>query len=82
MISYVFAFVSSLHAYSYVSPDFVSLQNAEYQREVVWNDDQMRGLIDSLLGNFYVPPVLIAVNSETLKRTCIDGKQRLTAIHK
>lgn len=58
------------------------LQNAEYQREVVWNVEQMRGLIDSLLGNFYVPPVLIAVNSETLKRTCIDGKQRLTAIHK
>ncbi|KAI0667568.1 hypothetical protein C8Q78DRAFT_1105555 [Trametes maxima] len=55
----------------------------EYQRDVVWTESKQVGLIDSLLRNFYIPPVIFAVKthddgSET--RTCIDGKQRLTSI--
>ncbi|KAH9850421.1 hypothetical protein C2E23DRAFT_835051 [Lenzites betulinus] len=55
----------------------------EYQRDVVWTEAKQVGLIDSLLRNFYIPPVIFAVkrhedNTET--RTCIDGKQRLTSI--
>lgn len=61
------------------------------------------GLIDSVLHNFYIPPIIFCehescrspqitrclkmsgVRSEedgTEKRTCIDGKQRLTSIHR
>ncbi|KAF7358876.1 hypothetical protein MSAN_01227800 [Mycena sanguinolenta] len=57
----------------------------DYQREVVWPETKQIGIIDSILRNFYIPPVIFAVNSfddgsET--RTCIDGKQRLTSIHR
>ncbi|KAF9475571.1 hypothetical protein BDN70DRAFT_813905, partial [Pholiota conissans] len=56
----------------------------EYQRDVVWTEAKQIGIIDSVFRNFYIPPVIFAVNvhedgSET--KTCIDGKQRLTSIH-
>ncbi|KAK0442485.1 uncharacterized protein EV420DRAFT_1578194 [Desarmillaria tabescens] len=57
----------------------------EYQRDVVWTQQKQTGLIDSVLRNFYIPPVIFAVNSfddGTETRTCIDGKQRLTSIHR
>ncbi|KAJ7927092.1 hypothetical protein B0H13DRAFT_1971588 [Mycena leptocephala] len=59
--------------------------NPEYQREVVWPESKQIGIIDSILRNFYIPPVIFAVNSfndGTEKLTCIDGKQRLTSIHR
>ncbi|KIM81490.1 hypothetical protein PILCRDRAFT_821276 [Piloderma croceum F 1598] len=57
----------------------------EYQRDVVWPEAKQVGIIDSIFRNFYIPPVIFAVNqfedgSET--KTCIDGKQRLTSIHR
>ncbi|KAF8970915.1 hypothetical protein BDZ97DRAFT_1789327 [Flammula alnicola] len=57
----------------------------EYQRDVVWSETKQIGIIDSVFRNFYIPPVIFAVNvhddgSET--KTCIDGKQRLTSIHR
>ncbi|KAF7976870.1 hypothetical protein HWV62_5397 [Athelia sp. TMB] len=57
----------------------------EYQRAVVWPESKQIGLIDSIFRNFYIPPVIFAVNqfddgAET--RTCIDGKQRLTSIYR
>lgn len=56
----------------------------EYQREVVWSKDKQMGLIESLFLNFYVPPVIFAVdiNEETgeEERVCIDGKQRCTSV--
>ncbi|KAF8646279.1 hypothetical protein AX16_007288 [Volvariella volvacea WC 439] len=57
----------------------------EYQRDVVWPESKQVGLIDSVFRNFYIPPVIFVVNSyddgsET--KTCIDGKQRLTSIHR
>ncbi|KAI5123010.1 hypothetical protein M0805_007632 [Coniferiporia weirii] len=57
----------------------------EYQREVVWLDAKQSGLIDSLLRNFYIPPVIFAFSQSDdgdEKRTCIDGKQRLTSIQR
>ncbi|KAI6144179.1 hypothetical protein BKA82DRAFT_4175186 [Pisolithus tinctorius] len=57
----------------------------EYQRDVVWPDTKQIGLIDSILRNFYIPPVIFVTHqyedgSET--KTCIDGKQRLTSIQR
>jgi hypothetical protein len=59
----------------------------EYQREVVWSETRMTALIDSVIEDYYIPPILFSVervyhpNGTTdLKRTCIDGKQRLTSI--
>ncbi|KAG6813438.1 hypothetical protein H0H92_011135 [Tricholoma furcatifolium] len=57
----------------------------EYQRDVVWPDSKMVGLIDSIFRNFYVPPVIFSVVSYddgSEKRICIDGKQRLTSIQR
>ncbi|KAJ6566818.1 hypothetical protein B0H19DRAFT_1258003 [Mycena capillaripes] len=57
----------------------------EYQREVVWPESKQIGIIDSIYRNFYVPPVIFAVNVDddgTETRTCIDGKQRLTSIYR
>ncbi|KAJ7717915.1 hypothetical protein DFH07DRAFT_692052, partial [Mycena maculata] len=57
----------------------------EYQREVVWPESKQIGIIDSIFRNFYIPPVIFAVNAfddGTETRTCIDGKQRLTSIHR
>ncbi|KAL0572507.1 hypothetical protein V5O48_009449 [Marasmius crinis-equi] len=55
----------------------------DYQRDVVWTKDKQSGLIDSVFGNFHVPPVIFSVqmlDNGSQKKTCIDGKQRLTAI--
>ncbi|KZM18745.1 uncharacterized protein EKO05_0006570 [Ascochyta rabiei] len=59
-----------------------------YQREVVWTADRMTGLIDSLMENYYIPPIILnqkprldqdaAAPQETL--VCVDGKQRLSSV--
>lgn len=53
--------------------------------DVVWPESKQIGLIDSIFRNFYVPPVIFAVqkdeDGETV-RVCVDGKQRLTSIQK
>ncbi|KAF8233761.1 hypothetical protein L208DRAFT_873504 [Tricholoma matsutake] len=59
--------------------------NAEYQRDVVWNEHKQIQLIDSVMHNYYIPPIVFSFiinedGSET--RICIDGKQRLTAVQK
>jgi len=61
--------------------------NPGYQRDIVWSGQQMSGLINSLLENYYVPPVLfnktqiiLADGSTRIKRVCVDGKQRLSSI--
>lgn len=58
--------------------------NPEYQREVVWTADRMSQLIDSLMENFYIPPIIF--NRRVDKYTseailvCVDGKQRLSSV--
>ncbi|EIN04183.1 hypothetical protein PUNSTDRAFT_116641 [Punctularia strigosozonata HHB-11173 SS5] len=57
----------------------------EYQRDVVWTENKQSGLIDSILRNYYIPPIIFAVTSSgdgTESRVCIDGKQRLTSIQR
>lgn len=41
-------------------------------------------LIDSIFTNYYIPPLLFAINKVRAQhiRTAIDGKQRLTAINR
>ncbi|KAG8691388.1 hypothetical protein FRC11_004501 [Ceratobasidium sp. 423] len=57
----------------------------EYQRDVVWSDSKQSKLIDSLLRNYYIPPVIFSVSTDkngNQTRVCIDGKQRLTSIYR
>ncbi|KAI0808252.1 hypothetical protein C8Q74DRAFT_1188435, partial [Fomes fomentarius] len=57
--------------------------NPEYQRDIVWPESKQSGMIDSLLRNYYIPPVIFSVTTHddgTQTRVCIDGKQRLTSI--
>jgi len=64
--------------------------NPDYQRDVVWTEQRMVHLVDSLFNNYYVPPLIFKVisgvkegtNERRKWRTCIDGKQRLTTIRK
>ncbi|KAH9939610.1 uncharacterized protein BXZ73DRAFT_17944, partial [Epithele typhae] len=58
-------------------------RSSYYCLDVVWTRKQQCGLIDSLLRNFYIPPLVFAVTTNpdgTQTRACIDGKQRLTSI--
>ncbi|OJD35291.1 uncharacterized protein BKCO1_1800050 [Diplodia corticola] len=69
-----------------LSKDSVDI-NPEYQRDVVWNKERMMGLIDSVIENHYIPPIIfnrqISRNQDgkaRIKRVCIDGKQRLSSV--
>ncbi|KAG9097546.1 hypothetical protein FS749_006037 [Ceratobasidium sp. UAMH 11750] len=57
---------------------------AEYQRDVVWNNNKQSGLIDSVYRDYFIPPILFAVHEIEGERVkvCIDGKQRLTSIQR
>lgn len=53
--------------------------------DVVWPESKQIGLIDSVFRNFYIPPVIFAVQNDEdgeVVRVCVDGKQRLTSIQK
>ncbi|KAK2466267.1 hypothetical protein APHAL10511_001909 [Amanita phalloides] len=59
--------------------------NPSYQRDVVWPTTKQIKLIDSIFRNFYIPPVVFAVQKDVDGedvRICVDGKQRLTSIQK
>ena len=52
---------------------------------MVWPEAKQIGLIDSIFRNFYIPPVIFAVQKDEdgeETRVCVDGKQRLTSILK
>lgn len=54
----------------------------EYQRSFVWNDKDIKRLIDSLNGGQFVQPVTIAYYTDGHKKENIilDGQQRLTSL--
>jgi len=63
----------------------------DYQREAVWNPTNQQNIIDSIINDFYIPPLLFAVHCETdaeepdkeiTVMNVVDGKQRLTSIVK
>ncbi|KAF7724629.1 hypothetical protein EC973_000873 [Apophysomyces ossiformis] len=59
--------------------------DAPYQRDIVWQTEKMCTLIDSVMNNYYIPPLVFANREDDdgrIIRFCIDGKQRLTAIYK
>jgi uncharacterized protein with ParB-like and HNH nuclease domain len=53
-------------------------------QDVVWPTNKQIGLIDSIFRNFYIPPIVFAVQKDEGEdvRICVDGKQRLTSIQK
>lgn len=53
--------------------------NPEYQRDVVWTSDDKSSFIESVLCGL-APSILIFNKSSNGNLTCIDGKQRITAI--
>ncbi|KAG9237047.1 hypothetical protein BJ875DRAFT_184483 [Amylocarpus encephaloides] len=64
----------------------------EYQREVVWDEGRASLLITSILMGYFIPPIIFNVKETTMEnngkqksvytRICVDGKQRLTSVHK
>ncbi|KAF8844680.1 hypothetical protein BDN67DRAFT_894469 [Paxillus ammoniavirescens] len=75
---------SAQELHAFIHEGFIDL-NPSYQRDVVWPESKQIGLIDSIFRNFYVPPVIFAVQTDDdgeTTRVCVDGKQRLTSIQK
>lgn len=61
--------------------------NPEYQRDVVWLPKSMSGLIDSLIEDYYIPPIIFNLKvtqdedgTAKHRRICVDGKQRLSSV--
>ncbi|MER8567442.1 DUF262 domain-containing protein [Mesorhizobium sp. M0924] len=52
----------------------------DFQRGEVWSTQKKRRLIDSILRNWYIPPIHTVVVPETKKQDVLDGQQRLVAI--
>jgi len=53
--------------------------------DVVWPESKQIMIIDSIFRNFYIPPVIFSVKNHddgSESKTCIDGKQRLTSVHR
>jgi hypothetical protein len=53
--------------------------------EIVWTGKKQSHLIDSVINNYYIPPIIFSckrLDNGRWVRVCIDGKQRLTAIKK
>ncbi|TFY78315.1 hypothetical protein EWM64_g5698 [Hericium alpestre] len=75
---------STQSLYDEIYEDNINLA-PEYQRDVVWPQTKQMALIDSIYRNFYIPPIIFAVTTSddgTEKKTCIDGKQRLSSIQR
>ncbi|KAF8913972.1 hypothetical protein CPB84DRAFT_1758056 [Gymnopilus junonius] len=56
-----------------------------YQRDLVWSESKQVALIDSVFRNFFIPPVIFAVQHDSdgvEVRMCVDGKQRLSSIQR
>ncbi|TFK71420.1 hypothetical protein BDN72DRAFT_457328 [Pluteus cervinus] len=54
-----------------------------YQRDIVWTQDKQSNLIDSLIYNYSVFPLIFTMTPDSEGRefwTCIDGKQRISSI--
>ncbi|KIO32185.1 hypothetical protein M407DRAFT_215001 [Tulasnella calospora MUT 4182] len=75
---------SALSLYEWIQNGGIELE-PEYQRDVVWPDSKQTKLIDSVLRNFYIPPIIFRVTEDQdgyERRICIDGKQRLTSLQR
>ncbi|MER8648960.1 DUF262 domain-containing protein [Mesorhizobium sp. M0586] len=52
----------------------------DFQRGEVWSTQKKRRLIDSILRNWYIPPIHTVLVPESNKQDVLDGQQRLVAI--
>ncbi|TIM39283.1 MAG: DUF262 domain-containing protein [Mesorhizobium sp.] len=52
----------------------------DFQRGEVWSTHKKRRLIDSILRNWYVPPIHTVVVPGSHQQEVLDGQQRLVAI--
>ena len=56
----------------------VKFSNSPRSLDVVWPEAKQIGLIDSIFRNFYIPPIVFAVQRDDEGeevRICVDGKQ-------
>jgi hypothetical protein len=56
----------------------VRISNSLRSLDVVWPEAKQIGLIDSIFRNFYIPPIVFAVQQDDEGeevRICVDGKQ-------
>lgn len=53
-----------------------------YQRVFVWSKEKVKKLINSLQGDYFVPPIIIGAykKDEKTQNLIIDGQQRLTSL--
>lgn len=53
-----------------------------YQRVFVWSKEKVKKLVESLQGDFFVPPIVIGAykSDEKIQNLIIDGQQRLTSL--
>lgn len=54
--------------------------DAPYQRGFVWKEKKQKYFINSIMCNLAPSIITINLDTKTGKKTCIDGKQRLTSI--
>lgn len=52
-----------------------------FQRGQVWSESKKKRLVDSILRNWYVPPIHVVVNHSLDRDEILDGQQRLRAIY-
>lgn len=52
----------------------------EYQREIVWKDDDQTRFIDSLIKQLPIPSLCFSLDSKTKRYQVIDGLQRMWSI--
>lgn len=52
-----------------------------FQRGSVWSEPKKKRLVDTILRNWYVPPIHVVVNDVAEKEEILDGQQRLRAIY-
>lgn len=63
---------------SYVGGEFIV--NRKYQRKLVWNLEEKRAFIDSIIKGYPTPLILVANYQGNSNNEIIDGLQRLNAV--
>jgi hypothetical protein len=52
-----------------------------WQRNVVWNTEMQRKLVLTIIKGFPINPIVVWKVDNATKEVCVDGKNRLSAIH-
>jgi hypothetical protein len=67
--------------YYWITQDMIN-ESPDYQREIVWKENDQKDLIDTLLDGFPMPAINFCEESDpTLRKyECMDGKNRIQSI--